>query len=163
MNYDPEAWHDLFEATVGAAASLTGLLFVAVSINLAAIVKSKVLPQRALETLCLLMTLLLLSIFVLVPGQGRDALGAELLGLGLVVIVVLLAARLRIKHPAEDPWHWKVLPVVFILLGTLPTIAAGISLLANGGGGISWLVASIVLGLLAAVANAWVLLIEIHR
>jgi modulator of FtsH protease len=57
--------------TAGASASLTGLLFVAVSINLPAIVKSKVLPLRALETLSLLMTLVLLSIFVLAPGQGR--------------------------------------------------------------------------------------------
>lgn len=163
MDYEPVAWHDFFVATVGASASLTGLLFVAVSINLAAIVKSKVLPLRALETLSLLMTLVLLSIFVLVPGQGRVALGAELLGLGLVVGGILLVARLHLEHPAEDPWHWKAGPLVVILLGNLPTVAAGISLLANGGGGLYWLVASIILGLLGAVSNAWVLLIEIQR
>lgn len=32
--YDPETWHDLFIAAAGAAAALSGLIFVAVSINL---------------------------------------------------------------------------------------------------------------------------------
>jgi hypothetical protein len=33
--YQPEQWHDMFVAMAGAAAALTGLIFVAVSINLA--------------------------------------------------------------------------------------------------------------------------------
>jgi hypothetical protein len=37
-SYQPESWHDLFVASAGAAAALTGLIFVAVSINLAKIV-----------------------------------------------------------------------------------------------------------------------------
>jgi hypothetical protein len=32
--YDPETWHDLFLGAAGAAAALSGLIFVAVSINL---------------------------------------------------------------------------------------------------------------------------------
>ncbi len=31
--YQPEQWHDMFVAIAGAAAALTGLIFVAVSIN----------------------------------------------------------------------------------------------------------------------------------
>ena len=32
--YDPEMWHEFFVAAAGAAAALSGLIFVAVSINL---------------------------------------------------------------------------------------------------------------------------------
>ena len=50
--YDPGAWTDLFVATVGATAALTGLIFVGVSINLTRITAFKGLPERALEASC---------------------------------------------------------------------------------------------------------------
>jgi hypothetical protein len=50
--YDPAAWQAFCQALVGAAAALTGLLFVAVSINLERILKRPdFLPPRAAETL----------------------------------------------------------------------------------------------------------------
>jgi hypothetical protein len=45
----------------------------------------------------------------------------------------------------------------------LPFVAAGASLLLQGGGGLYWLVPALVLALLNAVGSAWVLLIEILR
>src|SRR6202000_238527 len=65
--YDPTEWHDLFVAVAGASAALLGLLFVAVSINLERILAYKGLPERALETLLLLLGVLLISIVGLMP------------------------------------------------------------------------------------------------
>jgi hypothetical protein len=48
-------------------------------------------------------------------------------------------------------------------LAALPALVAGISLLAHAGGGLYWLLAGITISVLAAVFNAWVLLIEIAR
>jgi len=46
--YDPAAWEPFFTAVIAAAAGLTGLLFVAVSINLDRIIKGgRFLPARA--------------------------------------------------------------------------------------------------------------------
>jgi hypothetical protein len=73
--YQPEQWHDLFVAMAGAAAALTGLIFVAVSINLQQILKYRALPVRAVETLTILLGLLMLSVFILVPGQSQWLLG----------------------------------------------------------------------------------------
>ena len=53
----------------GQAATLTGLLFVAVSINLQRILQYPNLPGRAAQTLVMFSVPLVFSIFVLVPGQ----------------------------------------------------------------------------------------------
>ena len=161
--YQPEQWHDMFMAMAGAAAALTGLIFVAVSINLEQVLKYRALPRRAVETLSIMIGLLVLSVFVLIPGQSLAALGTELLVLGVVLGGGLLVARIRLPRAAGDPLTWTVTPVVVILAGTLPTVAAGISVLVHGGGGLYWLVAALILGFVGSVVNAWILLVEIHR
>ena len=161
--YQPEQWHDMFVAMAGAAAALTGLIFVAVSINLERVLKFPALPPRAAETLSILVGLLVLSVFVLVPGQSLTALGAEILVLGVVMGTVLLTKRLRLPRAAGQPRTWTVTPVVVILAASLPMAAAGISVLVRGGGGLYWLVAALILGFAGSVLNAWILLVEIHR
>jgi hypothetical protein len=161
--YQPAPWHDLFAALAGAAAALTGLLFVAVSINQAQILKYRALPVRVAETLSVLGGLLLLAVFMLVPGQSRAVLGIELLALGALLAGGLLGGRLRLSREPDDPWAWTVVPVAVVLAGTVPMIVAGISLLAGAGGGLYWLVAAVVLGMAGALFNAWILLIEIQR
>jgi modulator of FtsH protease len=42
-------------------------------------------------------------------------------------------------------------------------VIAGVTLMAGGGGGLYWLLPEVLLALLGAVTNAWVLLVEIHR
>lgn len=42
-------------------------------------------------------------------------------------------------------------------------IAAGIALLAGGGGGLYWLVPAVVIAILAGLLNGWVPLVEILR
>ncbi len=69
--YDPSDWSDLFVATAGASAALAGLVFVAVSINIERILKFSGLPERALETVLLLLGVLLVSVVGLIPGQSR--------------------------------------------------------------------------------------------
>jgi hypothetical protein len=53
-SYSAVAWHDFFMGTIGAAAALTGLLFVAISINLDEVLKHPQLPGRAAGTLGIL-------------------------------------------------------------------------------------------------------------
>jgi modulator of FtsH protease len=161
--YQPEQWHDMFVAMAGAAAALTGLIFVAVSINLEQVLKYPALPPRAVETLSILIGLLVLSVFVLIPGQSLTALGVEILVLGVVMGTALLVKRIRLPRADGQPLTWTVTPAGVILAATLPMAAAGISVLVRGGGGLYWLVAALILGFAGAVFNAWILLVEIHR
>ena len=163
--YDPEQWRDLFVAVAGASAALLGLLFVAVSINLERILSYEGLPERALETLMLLLGVLVISIVGLMPGQGHVALGLELLGIATIVSAVVF--RLPAVSGAEDRgtelarWRWSRLAVR--LLGTAPLVLGGLAVLLEAGGGLYWIAAGVVLAICGAVANAWVLLVEILR
>ena len=75
--YDAAEWSDLFVASAGASAALTGLVFVAVSINVERILSLPGLPERALETVLVLLGGVVVSIIGLAPGQSREALGLE--------------------------------------------------------------------------------------
>jgi modulator of FtsH protease len=161
--YDPAEWHDLFVATTGASAALAGLVFVAVSINIERILKFEGLPERALETVLLLLAVLVVSIVGLIPGQGQVALGLELLIVSLVfgIGIALLPATHGAGEPKPRSWLWS--RWVVRLVGTVPLIVGGASVLIGSGGGLYWVAAGIAFAIAGAVANAWVPLVEILR
>ena len=78
-----------------ATATLTGLLFVAVSINLQRILQYPNWPGRAAQTLVMFSIPLVFSIFVLVPGQPATVLAGELVGTGILVSAGLLVIDAR--------------------------------------------------------------------
>lgn len=161
--YRPDAWHDLAVATVGATAALTGLLFVAVSINLSRILAFPSLPRRAAATLVLLLALLSAGVFVLVPGQPRAALAAELAGTGLVLALTGAAQVARVPRGPDASRGRHVGAAVLVLLPAAALLVAAGSLALGAGGGLYWLAGALVGGIAAACANAWVLLVEIQR
>lgn len=161
--FDPKAWGDLYLAMAGASAALTGLLFVAVSINLDAIVKARSLPVRAAESLGMLIAILLLSTFVLIPEQGTTALGIELIGLGAALALADTALRRRVKRDRSQPVSHFILPLAMVILTALFVALAGTSVLLDAGIGLYWTVSALIFAYVGAVTNAWVLLVEIRR
>jgi hypothetical protein len=162
--YDPEQWHDLFVATAGASAALLGLLFVAVSINLERILAYEGLPERALETLLLLLGVLIVGIIGLIPAQSTVVLGLELLVVAAAIAaIVLRLPATRVEETGKEPGSWRLSRIGVRLMGTLPLVIGALSILLEVGGGLYWIAAGIVLAIVGAVANAWVLLVEILR
>jgi modulator of FtsH protease len=162
--YDPADWVSFFTAVIAAAAGLTGLLFVAVSINLDRILKgSQFLPARAAETLATLLLIMVSSALTLIPQSTR------LLGLEIVIAVVpmlVITMRSQLTHRRQrpdDPLLWTISRMVGTALATVPGTLAGLSLAGHWGGGFYWLAATALLGIVGAVYNAWVLLVEIVR
>jgi modulator of FtsH protease len=156
-------WSDFFVGTAGAAAALTGLLFVAVSINLDRILSFPGLPNRALATLVLLLAVTVASIFCLAPGQSTDAVGIEILAVGSLAALIVLRQFAASYDPEHQTRNQLAGHLALGALGVIPFVIAGISLLAETGGGFYWVLAGVVGAIVGGVANAWVLLVEILR
>jgi modulator of FtsH protease len=161
--YDASQWTDLFVASAGASAALAGLVFVAVSINVDRILKLPGVPERALQTVLLLLLVVVVSIVGLVPGQDAVALGAELVGLGLLFAVPIGVMTGRSLKGGPRARSWVVYRLLVSAAGTVPFVVAGASLMAETGGGLYWSVGGMVVAIAGGVANAWALLIEILR
>ncbi len=162
--YDPSEWSDFFVATGGASAALAGLVFVAVSINIERILSFPGLPERSLETLLFLVSVLLISLVGLVPEQGHVALGLELLIVTLVIdAIVLRQPTIQVAEGEVMLRSWRLARWALRAIAMAPFLIGAVSILAEQGGGLYWVFAGIVLAIAASVANAWVLLVEILR
>jgi modulator of FtsH protease len=161
-NYDAEPWHELFVATAGAGAALAGLVFVAVSINIAQILQLRGAPERGLQTVLLLLGSVVVSVFGLVP-QPTTALAVETVGLGAALLAFFAVSSRQVFAGTQGhPW-WIASRLLTLLPGSAAYVVGGISLLIGWGGGLAWFVAGIVSAFLGAIVNAWVLLVEILR
>ncbi|MBO0676518.1 hypothetical protein JRC04_03465 [Mycolicibacterium sp. S2-37] len=159
--YDVAAWSDFAQTVGGGAAALAGLLFVGLSLNLSEVLEHSGVPARAAATLSLTISILLVTVFLATPGQGREVVAAELAGLGLAMVAGSVWAG---RHQGRGrPLRFRVYTLMFLLVPSLLLIVAGASLLAQWGGGLYWVTAAVVAGFLSASANSWVLLVEIKR
>ena len=126
-------WEAFYAAQLGAAAALGGLVFVGLSLNLKKILSYAWLPGRALLALMVLMAILVISSFMLMPGQSLTALGIEIAAVG----------------------------VLLFFFGS--GIVGGALLLFGMESGFYWIAAGVIVSFIKAVIDAWVLLVEINR
>jgi hypothetical protein len=162
--YDPHQWIEFGVAIAGAAAVLTGLIFVSVSINLEKVLEIHGLPGRAGESIVMFAGVLILSFSLLMPGQSQTAVGVELLvGGALLATLLVLIALPGLNRPTRQPVSWRITRIVLALMSSVPVVVAGVSVLAERGGGLYWLAAAFALSLAAGIGNAWVLLVEVVR
>lgn len=162
--YDAARWGNFFSAESSASAALTGLLFVALSINLQQIVKNPLLAARSLKALITLSAILLLSLLCLVPGQSPRVLGVEIGIVGLLLWAA--AALLQYRSVHKNPYIGRGARIFHMVLAHasgLPMILAARSLFIARGIGLYWILVGTLICFVSALLDAWVLLIEIQR
>jgi hypothetical protein len=157
-----QGWSNFLVAELGAAAALTGLLFVAVSINLTRILQFSHLPSRAAEALLALISVLFVMTFGLIPRQGATAYGIEIGSTGLFAWAMYTRAMVRSRRFDRE---YIGLAARFLTnqLPPLPFIVAGLLLITGHPSGIYWIVPGVLLSFAAGIFGAWVLLVEIQR
>ena len=163
MAYAPGDWASFALAITAAAATLAGLLFVAVSINLQRILSFKNLPARAAQTLILFTTPLITGLFLVVPGQGPAVVAWELIITGIAIGGLQLWINVRSpRWDQETPLTW-IVARAFPVASCACLAVAGGTLLAQAGGGLYWLVPGVLAAFIVGLVNTWVLLVEILR
>jgi hypothetical protein len=158
------SWSGFLAVAAGVMATLSGLIFVAVSINLERILASPGLPDRAAESIVQLLGALIVCMIALVPNQPNLVIGVLLVVSGLALWI--LQTRLQFRSRSALTTIARTRPLISFVLpqfATLPFVVAGISLALDAHAAYDWLAAGILFAIITGVSNAWVLLVEIWR
>lgn len=159
--YQPELWHDFFLATAGAAAALTGLLFVAISLHLRYVATDAQYRGMARGSLVGLVMALVLSLAALIH-QPSGWLGVELVAVGVAytpfggAIQLLQRRRKGVSIPRLTVWR-AAGGYALALIGVL----GGLSVAFRAGPGLFIIALILVAIVLWNLWNAWVLLMGV--
>jgi hypothetical protein len=161
-------WHDFFLAAAGASAALLGLLFVGVSINLAAIAgEERVdLRARAGQAFANLVFALVIGLLMLIPDPDPVSIAfglAVVAGLGLLSVarnlfpVVRRRARVRnwVQIARRIAWT-AIADLILIFTASRIGFAADSAAIQN-------LVTVVFVLLIGAADVAWEMLVEVSR
>lgn len=157
-------WQTFFSAQVNAAAALTGLVVVAISVNITRIIEQDLLPDRASEALIALVGALVLNSLLLLPGQPPQAQAGECGIIGILMMAAPFGYQLR-AYRSELP-NARVRPFSRALMtgaAGAPMLVAAVLLAEGSAAGFYWAAAGLIASLIAGVIGAWVLLVEILR
>ena len=157
-------WQTFFAAQVNAAAALTGLVVVAISVNITRILAQELLPARAGEALIALVGALVLASLLLIPGQPPQAQAGECGIVGTLMLAAPFSFQLHAWR--SDVPNERARPITRALmtgLGGAPMLVAAVLLAEGMAAGLYWAAAGLIASLVAGVVGAWVLLVEILR
>ena len=159
------SWHDFYVTMGAASASLIGLLFVALSLNLDAITATssedlRALAEQAFNSFSLV---LLIAVVFLVPSNDPTTYG-------VAYVLLAVGAGYRMLRRAPAVWRgrqrdrlgegvvWR-----FVLPGAavLGLLASGLGLVAGQPSALYWLVAVIIGLLMSAARSSWDLLVKV--
>jgi hypothetical protein len=162
-----QGWQTFYATIATSAATLVGLLFVALSLKLEDVNFTKNAEMRVLarQTFTTFLYLIAISLTFLIPGQDQFGLGPSLLAIALLGLI-LTVTELRAVHPDLTQAKNRTL-----LRRSLIKIAAFASLLVIGiltlrgasAAILYWMITPILFLLFSASLNTWSLLIGVQK
>jgi hypothetical protein len=163
-----EPWHDFYAAVSAAAATLVGLLFVSLSVNLKLFTGDEHADSRAIaiETFANFVYVLSIALVLLIPDVSPSGVGITfgIFGvMGTLTTVRRLSSasrRWRRRH-ARRLTYWRFISARFILplVSYLSLLVIATMLWSGNTEALSWLLFVIFTLLISAAQNAWDLLI----
>lgn len=162
-----EHWSEFNVAMVGATAALAGLLIVAMSVNIRAVLASQTLTARAAAAIATLVVAIVVTGLALAPAQPAWAYGVEVIVAALVAGMLELHAIGAIRRDSSE--HRGSVGAQFAksTAGAVPILAylaGGVTLLAGAGAAGLWFLGiATILAIASAILYAWVVLVEVLR
>jgi modulator of FtsH protease len=152
--YSPGEWGNFAIGLTTASGALTGLVFVAVSIRVNEVLDDPFHRRRTESTFVILLATLTASLLLLIPSQGRVAVALEMLLIGTVLAyrAVHTWPVVRASYRREAVVSYGVGAFAHVLL-----CLGAISLLTQTAGGLYIVAGALVLELVRALSDIWVL------
>lgn len=159
--FDPSRWHAFATGLAGATAALTGLVFVAVSIHLEAVLADAFHRRRAQSTFLSLPVVLGAALVLLVPNIGRHVYGVI-----CIVVAAPLSQRaarsvavLKGRGASREQWTtWAAAALADVLL-----FVGGLGLLLHSFGGLYVVAGGLMLMAARAMTVVWVLFVTLSE
>ena len=168
--FDLAAWHDFFAAVAGVAATLVGLLFVALALNPAVMADDGPAGLRtwAGQTFHNFLMVLVVALIILIPDTGPVGFGIPLVILAGWGVARVIADVRRVRSDPAPEWHGRqgLSRFAMPLAGYAIALWVGAQTLRGDVEAVGWLVASVFFLMMSAAGNCWDLLREIgdrHR
>lgn len=161
--YRPDQWHDYFIGVGGASAALTGLVFVAMSLNPNVIAQDPTHRYRAVGTLAGFTAIFVICFLGLMGGQDHRAVGVEWLAVAAAAALVYVYGYIQAIRRGESSVGLRSYRLVG---GTALHVVqiVGAALLLSGYVAGLYLAAISMIGLLAfMISGAWLLIMGVFE
>jgi hypothetical protein len=161
-------WQVFYATIAASAATLVGLLFVSMSLNVGMFAGAENigLKKLASQTLLNFLYAIVFALIFLMPRQGPIGLGLPLMCIGIVGLIRTVS-NLRILF--SNPPHGILRRTTFVRSGMALVaflaliIASFLVIVRANANSLYWLVAPMILLLISASANTWSLLMGVHE
>ncbi|HLK16076.1 MAG TPA: hypothetical protein VKT78_14815 [Fimbriimonadaceae bacterium] len=160
-DFEPALWRDFFVMVGGGAAALTGLVFVAMSLNLKAVTQDATHRNRAIGTLTGFTYAFILCGMALMGVQNNLTIGIEWLALSVIATFVYIRGYVLAVREGGSAPGLSLFRTLFGSACYIAQIAGSILLMLGYGIGIYIAAGGMMLLFSSLVSGAWLLLVGI--
>jgi hypothetical protein len=159
--YKPELFHDFFVMVGGATASLTGLVFVAMSLNLEAVVGDATHRNRAVGTIAGFTAVFILCGLALIGKQNNISIGIEWLVISSITAYIYINGYVQAVKGGGSPSGLSLPRMMFGVVCYLAQIAGSVLLMLGYICGLYLAAGAMMIFFASLISGAWLLLVGI--
>jgi len=157
--YDPALWNNFFVLIGTGSAALTGLVFVAISVNLKAVTRDATHTYRAINMLSGFTAVFVLGSLALMGHQTNRTLGLEWLVVSLFAAAINTNGYLRGFGPAGSRYALSLFRVAGGSACYLAQIIGSLMFLFGSGAGIYISSIALIVNFYFLVSGSWLLIV----
>lgn len=161
-----ERWHDFYLLVGTASATLVGLLFIALTLNVDLLHRDEYGAARTLarQSFACFINLLTIAGVMLIPEQSPSGVGIPLISIGGISLFFTIRSMAARRRRGESGTIGEILRyTALMIVGMVALVGLGIFLCAGHSRLLIWLTVAALTLLSAASNNAWALLTTARR